>query len=119
MRRGWKSPPSRCCSPGQRPQSRHISSVPIVSKSFVVVALQLFGNEFIFELTNLFGGKNRILRAWDHPPSRRLSFFVPFIEHDRTAFFEFLEHFPGRLQALLGSEARVSKCRRPASSTFL
>jgi hypothetical protein len=35
---------------------RHISSVPIVSKSFVVVALQLFGNEFVFEIANLLGG---------------------------------------------------------------
>ena len=37
--------------------------MPIVPKGFVVVALQLFGNEFVFELTNLFGGQNRILRA--------------------------------------------------------
>src|SRR5215470_204471 len=70
---------------------RHARSMPVVSKSFVVIALQLLRNKFIFELADLLGGKNRILRAWNHAPSRRLSFFVPLLEHHWTAFFEFME----------------------------
>ena len=52
-----------------------VNSVPIVPKGFVVVALQLFGNEFVFEPADLFGGQNRILRARDQSPFRRLTFF--------------------------------------------
>jgi hypothetical protein len=49
-------------------RSAQIRSVSIVAESSVVVALQLFGNKFIFELANLLSGKNRILRAWDYTP---------------------------------------------------
>ena len=44
--------------------------MPVVAKGFVVVALQLFGNEFVFELTNLFGGQNRILDPLSVPRIR-------------------------------------------------
>src|SRR5215471_20664459 len=81
--------------------------MPIVAKGFVVVTLQLFGNKFVFELANLVGGQDRVLRARDHAPFGRLSFFVPLLKHDGTPFFEFVEHLPGRLQSVRGCEAWI------------